>query len=107
MKLYYSPLACSMATKIVLEELGRTAELVAIDHTTRRAPDGCAIHPLGMVPVLHADDGRVLTENAAILPHVATDSALVPRDPWQRSLLQKWLSFIGTELHKAVFTPLL
>lgn len=107
MKLYYSPLACSMATRIVLEELGVAAEIVAIDHATRLAPDGSAIHPLGMVPVLHTDDGRSLTENAAILSYVADDSPLVPRDRWQRALLQQWLSFIGTELHKAVFIALL
>ena len=67
MKLFTSPLACSMASRIALEELGRPCEFLQIDHTTRLAPDGSAIHPLGMVPVLHADDGRVLTENAAIL----------------------------------------
>lgn len=107
MKLFMSPLACSMATRIVLEELGRPAEYIAIDHVTRRAPDGRAIHPLGMVPVLHTDDGRVLTENAAILQFVGAGSSLVPDDPWQRTLLQQWLSFIGTELHKAVFLALL
>jgi len=107
MKLFYSPLACSMATRITLDELGRTAEYLAIDHTTRLAPDGSAIHPLGMVPVLHTDDGHVLTENSAILQYVAADTPLVPRDPWQRAQLQQWLSFVGTELHKAVFIPLL
>jgi glutathione S-transferase len=107
MKLFYSPLACSMATRIALEELGRSAEYIPIDHTTRRAPDGSEIHPLGMVPVLHTDDGRVLTENSAILQYVAAGTDLVPHDPWPRAELQRWLSFIGTELHKAVFIPLL
>lgn len=103
MKLFTSPLACSMASRIALEELGRPCEYLQIDHTTRLAPDGAAIHPLGMVPVLHTDDGRVLTENAAILQYVASGSPLAPADPW----LHQWLSFIGTELHKAVFIPLL
>lgn len=107
MKLFYSPLACSMATAIALHELGRAAELVAVNHKTRLAPDGSEVHPLGLVPVLHTDDGRVLTENAAILQYVGAGSAFVPSDPWQRTLLQQWLSFIGTELHKAVFLPLL
>lgn len=107
MKLFYSPLACSMATRIALEELGRAAEYIAIDHATRLAPDGSTIHPLGMVPVLHTDDGRILTENAAILQFVAADSTLVPTDPWERAQLHQWLSFVGTELHKAVFIPLL
>lgn len=107
MKLYYSPLACSMATRIALAELGREAECIPIDAATRRPPDGREIHPLGMVPVLHTDDGGVLTENAAILQYIARDSSLVPREPWQRALLRQWLSFVGTELHKAVFIPIL
>jgi len=107
MKVFYSPLACSMATRITLDELGRAAEYIPVDHTTRRPPDGRDIHPLGMVPVLHTDDGHVLTENAAILQYLAAGSELVPSDPWGRAQLQQWLSFIGTELHKAVFIPLL
>ena len=107
MKLFISPLACSMATRITLEELGRPAEYVQIDHDTRLSPEGAPIHPLGMVPVLHTDEGRVLTENAAILQFVAAGTPLAPDEPWQRALLQRWLSFVGTELHKAVFIPLL
>jgi glutathione S-transferase len=107
MKIFYAPLACSMASRIVLDELGRPAEYIPIDHETRRPADGREIHPLGMVPVLHTDDGRALTENAAILQYVAADTELVPSDPWGRAQLQQWLSFIGTELHKAVFIPLL
>lgn len=107
MKLFTSPLACSMASRIALDELGRSVELVQIDHTTRLPPSGEPIHPLGMVPVLHTDDGHVLTENSAILQYVATGTHLVPEDAWQRSQLQQWLSFIATELHKVVFIPLL
>jgi glutathione S-transferase len=107
MKLFFSPLACSMATRITLDELGRPAEYIQIDTDTRRAPDGSEVHPMGMVPVLHTDDGRVLTENAAILQFVGDGTPLVPADPWQRTQLQQWLSFIGTELHKAVFVALL
>ncbi len=107
MKLFYTPLACSMATRIVLEELGRPAEYIPVDHKTRRTADGREVHPLGMVPVLHTDDGHVLTENSAILQYLAADTDLVPSDPWGRAQLQQWLSFIGTELHKAVFIALL
>jgi glutathione S-transferase len=107
MKIFYSPLACSMASRIVLDELGRPAEYIPIDHKTRRPSDGREIHPLGMVPVLHTDDGHVLTENAAILQYLAADTELVPSDPWGRAQLHQWLSFIGTELHKAVFIALL
>src|SRR5207237_2842426 len=49
-------------------------------------------------------------ENAAILQHVADacpHAELAPRDPRERSLLHQWLGFIGTELHKGLFNPLL
>ena len=56
------------------------------------------------------DDGFVLTENAAILQYVAEkfpNASLGPRDPAERTRLRQWLSFIGTELHKALYVPLL
>lgn len=112
MDLYFAPLACSMATRIALYEAGAAANYIARDRH-KKLPDGSdftAINPLGMVPVLRTDDGALITENAAILQYVAArfpDAKLAPTDPVQRAKLQQWLSFIGTELHKAVFMPLL
>jgi glutathione S-transferase len=34
------------------------------------------------------------------------EAGLAPRDGFARSRLQQWLSFVATELHKALFTPL-
>jgi glutathione S-transferase len=62
------------------------------------------------VPTLRTDDGEVLTENAAILQYVADRfgaAGLAPADGLARTRLQQWLCFIGTELHKGVFAPLL
>jgi len=112
-KLYFSPLACSMATRIALYEAGAQATFIEIDPKTKRTPDGIefrTIYPLGMVPALEIDNGELLTENAAILQHVADRNPgadLAPRDPVGRSRLHQWLCFIGTELHKAVYIPLL
>jgi glutathione S-transferase len=50
------------------------------------------------------------TENAAILQYVADrhpQSGLAPTDSAERTRLHQWLCFIGTELHKALFVPLL
>jgi glutathione S-transferase len=113
MKLYFSPLACSMATRIALYEAGLDADYQHVGHESRRAPDGTDvrdIHPLGYVPVVRTDHGSILTENAAILQYVASLAApgtLAPTTADERAQLQQWLSFIGTELHKAVFLPLL
>lgn len=113
MQLYFSPLACSMATRIALYEAGLAAEYLHVEHESRLASDGTNvrdIHPLGYVPVLRTDDGAILTENAAILQYVASvarPGVLAPTAPSARPALQQWLSFIGTELHKAVFYPLI
>ena len=113
MKLYFSPLACSLATRIALYEAGADATFVEVDLKTKRTQDGVdfrTIHALGLVPTLVMDNGEILTENAAILQHVADqfpDSGLAPRDPLGRSRLHQWLCFIGTELHKALYVPVL
>jgi glutathione S-transferase len=113
MDLYFSPLACSMATRIALYEAGGSARFIEVDTKAKRLVDGSdflAINPLGYVPVIRTDEGELLTENSAILQHVAArfpDAALAPADGIERSRLQAWLSFIGTELHKGLFIPLL
>src|SRR5262245_61389691 len=74
MDLYFSPLACSMATRIALYEAGAEAHFVEVDTKAKRTRDGAdywAINPLGLVPAIRTDDGELLTENAAILQYVA------------------------------------
>jgi glutathione S-transferase len=113
MDLYFSPLSCSMATRIALYETGDVANFLEVDPKTKRLDDGSdyrAVYALGLVPALRTDDGQLLTENAAILQYVADrrpQSGLAPTDPTERTRLHQWLCFIGTELHKALFVPLL
>ena len=113
MELYFSPLACSMATRIVFYETGATVQFTEVDTKAKRTANGQSfleINPLGLVPSLRVETGEVLTENAAILQYVADQfpaAELAPRDPWSRTRLHQWLCFIGTELHKGVFAPLL
>jgi glutathione S-transferase len=113
MDVYFSPLACSMATRIALSEAGGSADYLEVDPKTKTllkdGSDFLAIHPLGLVPALRTDDGVVLTENAAILQYVADrfpDSPIGAGQGIERSRLQQWLCFIGTELHKGLFAPL-
>jgi glutathione S-transferase len=112
--LYFSPMACSMATRIALYEAGGEARYREVDPSTKRlVEDGSdyrSVNPLGTVPVLRTDEGEILTENAAILQHVADQfphSPIAAGTGMARSRLQQWLCFIGTELHKSLFTPLL
>lgn len=113
MKLYFSPLACSVASRIALYEAGAPCQLEEVDGKTKRTSTGDdyrAIHPLGLVPALALDDGTLVTENAAVLQWIADrhpEARLAPSGGLERARLQEWLCFIGTELHKALYVPLL
>ena len=116
MEFFFSPLACSMSTRIALAEAGAEATLMEVDPHTKRVlttgEDYLAVNPLGYVPALRLDDGTVLTENGAILQYVADEfpaAGLAPpeSDRLGRARLRQWLSFIGSELHKGLMTPLL
>jgi glutathione S-transferase len=114
MDLYFSPLACSLATRIALYEAGAEATYLEVDPKTKLVQrDGSnfrEVNPLGLVPTLRTDDGAVLTENAAILQYVADQfpkAGIAAGPGMDRSRLHQWLCFIGTELHKGLFVPLL
>ena len=114
MDLYFSPLACSLATRIALYEAGADANYLEVDPKTKivlnDGSDFRAVNPLGLVPTLRTDDGELLTENAAILQHVADrfpEAKLGTGPGMDRSRLHQWLCFIGTELHKGLFIPIL
>ena len=114
MDLYFSPLACSLATRIALYEAGAEANYLEVDPKTKivqnDGSDFKAVNPLGLVPTLRTDDGLVLTENAAILQYVADrfpQAGIATGPGIDRSRLHQWLCFIGTELHKGLFVPML
>jgi glutathione S-transferase len=114
MDLYFSPLACSMATRIALYETGADAHFLEVDPRTKvvqnDGSDFREVNPLGLVPTLRTDDGEVLTENAAVLQYVADrfpQASISTRPGIERTRLHQWLCFIGTELHKGLFVPLL
>jgi glutathione S-transferase len=113
MELYFSPLACSLGARIALYEAGSDASLHRVDGKTKTTADGAdylAINPKGLVPALRTDEGDILTENAAVLQYIADqhpEAGLAPAGGIERYRLQQWLSFVGTELHKAVFAPIL
>ena len=110
---YYFPGSCSLASHIALEEAGISYTAVKVDlyQGEQHQPGYRAINPLGRVPALSTDDG-LLTENLAILNHVAD------RAP-DRQLLPAWgtigrvralemLSFLASTVHptfRAVTRP--
>jgi len=115
MKLYYKAGACSLSPHIALREAGITFEMEAVDLQTKRTESGAdftQINAKGYVPALALDNGKVLTEGAAIVQYIADlrpESGLAPANGSEaRYQLQSWLSFISTELHKpmgSLFNP--
>ena len=111
MKLYYKPGACSLASHIILKEIGSDFEIESVDtdkQVTESGADFTKINPKGYVPVLRLDNGEFLTEGAAVLQYLADQnpgSGLAPElGTLERARLQEHLNFTSTELHKA-FEP--
>lgn len=108
MKLYFKPGACSLATRIILEELGIPYDAEQVDARAGRTAGGDdyrRINPRGYVPALAWHDGTVLTESAAILQYLADThdhAGLAPAyGSIARARLQQWLNVTASELHKA------
>ncbi|MBF0571118.1 MAG: glutathione transferase GstA [Candidatus Omnitrophica bacterium] len=103
MKLYYTPSACSLASHIVLNELGLKYDSETVDlktHKTAKGEDFYKINPKGYVPVLVLDNGQMLTEGVAILTYLTDlDSSKEKADRYQQL---ECLVFIATELHKTI-----
>lgn len=108
MKLYYSPGACSLATRISLHDAGIEAEFERVDLKAKRTERGdeyLPLNPAGSVPLLVLDDGDRVTENVAILTLVARKAPQLGNgDGLGEIRLIESLSFLSTELHIA-FKP--
>lgn len=113
LQLYFCPMACSLASRIALMEAGIEARYRLVNIWTKRLiendSDFCAVSSKGAVPVLELANGERLTESAAVLQYIADlkpDTGLAPpRDDPDRYRLQEWLSFTGSEIHKAFLFP--
>ncbi len=106
LKLFYAAHTCSLATHIVLEEVGANYSTVRIDFgkTEQRSPEYLEVNPKGRVPALVTDRG-VLTETPAMLVFVAQsfpDARLAPiDDPFAFAEMQAFNSYLCSTLHIA------
>jgi glutathione S-transferase len=106
--LYYSPGACSLAPHIVLEELGVAYETHKVNLAAgeQRTPEYLKLNPLGRVPTLEYD-GRILTENVAILTFLG--GAFPKRGLWPRETLDQaaaisMMGFLSSSVHVSYAT---
>ncbi|MDB5697667.1 MAG: putative glutathione S-transferase [Alphaproteobacteria bacterium] len=113
LRFFYSPGSCALASHVALEESGLsyTAVEVNLHKGDNNSAEYRAINPLGRVPALDID-GRLLTENTAILNYVADDvpeAGLLPA--WgsrERIHALEWMAFLASIVHpgfRAIFRP--
>ncbi|HVU00687.1 MAG TPA: glutathione S-transferase N-terminal domain-containing protein [Polyangiaceae bacterium] len=107
MQLYYSPMACSLAAHIACREGELPVDLVRVDLSTKRAEGRgtvLSVNPMGQVPALVTDEGRILTENVAVLSYLGDKVAGKDDEGAESERYERvrWIGFVGAELHKAV-----
>ena len=117
MKLYYTKSACSLAVRIVLNELNIAFQDEEVDlkaKKTKSEENYLLINPKGAVPALRVDTGDLITENQVILQYLADTTPgqklLAPLGDIKRYHTLEWLNYIATELHKTMgifFNPTL
>lgn len=104
-KLYYAPGACSLASHIVIEEVGVPYEKQKMNlaEGDQRKPDYLRLNPRGRVPTLVVD-GRVLTENIGILTYFGggyPQARLWPERTWDQAKLISTLGWFSNTVHPA------
>jgi glutathione S-transferase len=91
------------------EEAGAPYEWIVMDEETGRGDEHARRHPLGRVPVLESDDGR-LHESAAICLHVADlnpgSGLIAATGSHDRGRIYQWSFFAMTELETAMIAAI-
>jgi len=97
-ELYYSPGTCSLATHVLLNELGQAAKLIDKANIT----DFAKVNPALTVPVL-VDHGHILQEGASIALYLMEKhkSGLLPQGPEKRTSAIQWMLFANASVHPA------
>jgi len=108
-RLYALRGSCSLASHILLEELGLPFEVRLLDLEKEEDRDLLfSKNPLGLVPVLEFPDGARLTQNLAILLHLASqakDRKLFPEPgTMEHARAMEWMALLATNVHTS-FTP--
>jgi glutathione S-transferase len=81
--------------RLLLAQLGIAYRRV--DTTQNRGepatPEFRAINPVGKIPTVVFDDGRMLSESGAMLFYFARDTALFPSETWDQANVLRWMFF--------------
>ena len=82
-----------LKAKYCADRLGLPYAWVDIDimKGESRTPEFLAKSPMGQVPIVELDDGRVIAQSNAILRYLARGSALLPDDPFVQAKIDELL----------------
>jgi len=106
LKLYYAAHTCSLATHIVLEEVGADYSTVRVDFAKeqQKSLEFLKLNPKARVPALVTDKG-ILTETPAMLVYVAqsfpASRLALMDDPFAFARVQSFNSYLCSHLHVA------
>jgi len=108
MKLYYAPGACSIGIHVLLEEIGKPYEGVAVNLREGEQYKSAftEINPKSKVPTLARDDGTVLTEYPAIAYWLARTNPfanLLPDDLDKQARALELLDYCVATIHMQGF----
>ncbi|WP_250655216.1 glutathione S-transferase family protein [Alkalimarinus coralli] len=96
--LYYLPSACSLATQVVLRELGQEVDIIDM----QKVADFNSINPVGSVPVL-VDGDSTHREGAAIMLYLLNkhDNTMLPTAGEARETAIQNIMFANATMHPA------
>lgn len=94
--LYYLPNACSLATQVVIYELGQSVEIIH----KQEVDNFNEINPVGTVPVL-VDNNRTLREGAAVMLYLLNKhkNTLLPESGAARDQAIQDIMFANATMH--------
>ncbi len=111
MKLYYAPGACSIGIHVILEEIGKPYEAIAVNlrEGAQFKPEFTAVNPKSKVPTLVRDDGSVQTEYPAIAYWLARTNPycnLLPDGIDQQARVLELIDYCVATIHMQGFSRL-
>ena len=91
---------------LLLSHLGLAYQTVSISifEGEGRSPAYKKINPVGKVPAIRLEDGRVLAESNAILTYLADGTKYLPADPFARGKVHQWLSYEQEQVEMTIGT---
>ncbi len=112
MDLYFSPLACSMATRIAFYEGGIKGNFIAVDTQAKKLADGSDFFAVNTwarcrccTPIRASCSPKI--RSCCNMSPISARNRPGSANGIERYRLQQWLNFMTSELHKVVFVPLL